>query len=554
MERNQWGRRPGPRATPRRRWRGATAAAVLLASVVAWQIVVMVTGVRPRILPSPARIATAAMADLPKLGRAAGITATESIAGLVLGTLVGVLVAYCLFAWSAVERAVYPLLVLSQAVPLIAIAPLVIIWFGFEMGSKVLVVTLYAVFPIAVALLRGLKEVPGSQISAMRTLGAGDAWILLRVRTPHAATHFFSGLRIAATYAPATAATAEFLGARAGLGVYLLSAQASFRTDLVFAAAAVLTLLTLVLFGLVAAVEWLSAPRRFRRGRRAAASSPSAQRPSMPTAVHAPAVGVAGLVRTFDSGRSRVVALDGLSFGIGSGELVALVGPSGCGKTTLLTILAGLDEPSAGGVRIDGSPVASLSGVAAYMPQQDSLLPWRTAAGNVAVAMELAGIRPGTAYGAAERALAAFGLGEFADALPGELSGGMRSRVAFIRTAITRRGLLLLDEPFAALDAITRADLQAWLSSASIGRTAVLVTHDIAEAVFLADRVIVLSPRPGRIVGEVPVSLDRPRPAAVRGDERFFRLCAEVSALLQPASGAATSTPMEGIPMERTTT
>jgi len=535
-------RRPGPSTGARAQWPGgALAAVVLLGVVIVWQLVVTVFEVRPRVLPSPTRIVTAAMADLPKLGRAVGVTATEALTGLVLGTVIGVAVAYCLFASSVLERALYPVLVLSQAVPLIAVAPLVIIWFGFEMGSKALVVALYAVFPVAVALLRGLKRVPPAQISATRTLGASRMWILLSVRTPHAATHFFSGLRIAATYAPATAATAEFLGARAGLGVYLLSAQASFRTDLVFAAAVALTALTLLLFGVVAALEWLSAPRRFRR---ASAPSPPGE-PAEHPATPAPAVRTERLSRDFVAGRTRVAALDGVSLEIGSGEFVAVVGPSGCGKTTLLNILAGLDEPTAGRVLVDGRPVPSLLGVAAYMPQQDSLLPWRTAAGNVAVAAELSGRSRRSADDAARRSLTDFGLGEFTEALPEELSGGMRSRVAFIRTAATHRGLLLLDEPFAALDSITRSTLQTWLSAASVGRTSVLVTHDIGEAVFLADTVVVLSPRPGQVVGTVTVGFERPRSPALRRDERYFRLCAEVSSLLALPAGTDTNTPME---------
>ena len=200
-----------------------------------------------------------------------------------------------------------------------------------------------------------------------------------------------------------------------------------------------------------------------------------------------------------------VEALAGVDLAVGAGEIVAIVGPSGCGKSTLLELVAGLQEPDAGAVE---APPAS------YMPQKDLLLPWRDALGNAALALEAAGVGRREARRRAAPLFERFGLGGFERKPPYELSGGMRQRVAFLRTLLPGRPLLLLDEPFASLDSLTRAEMQAWLAEAleAEPRTTLLVTHDVEEALYLADRVAVMSPRPGRVVAELEVALERPRP------------------------------------------
>src|SRR4051795_2256851 len=209
-----------------------------------------------------------------------------------------------------------------------------------------------------------------------------------------------------------------------------------------------------------------------------------------------------GLVRRFGA----VTALEGVDLEVRAGEAVAIVGPSGCGKSTLLEILAGLQQPDEGSVEGGGETCA-------FMPQSDLLLPWRDALGNAALAVECAGTAAKQARRVAAPLFERFGLAEFERAYPRELSGGMRQRVAFLRTLLAGRPVLLLDEPFASLDSITRASMQEWLAQAlaSEPRTVVLVTHDVEEALFLADRVAVMSPRPGRIVSELTVPFERPR-------------------------------------------
>jgi ABC-type nitrate/sulfonate/bicarbonate transport system ATPase subunit len=230
-------------------------------------------------------------------------------------------------------------------------------------------------------------------------------------------------------------------------------------------------------------------------------------------------VALSGVARRYEGRRgSAVVALDGLDLAVGSGEVLGVVGPSGCGKSTLLEVIAGLQEPDRGTVAVgaangDATAVAARLATCALMPQRDLLLPWRDALGNASLALEAQGVGGRVARETAAPLFERFGLAEFEQARPAALSGGMRQRVAFIRTLLPGRPVLLLDEPFAALDAITRAEMQQWLADALAAepRTVVLVTHDVEEALFLSDRVVVLSPRPGRVVAEFDVPLPRPR-------------------------------------------
>lgn len=212
-------------------------------------------------------------------------------------------------------------------------------------------------------------------------------------------------------------------------------------------------------------------------------------------------------------GGADVLALQRVSLHVDEGEFVALVGPSGSGKTTLLSIFAGLETPTSGAVALRGDTQARLLGRAGYMPQRDLLLPWRTALGNAIAGLQAQGVSRTEATTRARALFAEFGLAGFERAWPATLSGGMRQRVAFARTVLAAHDLLLLDEPFGALDALTRTGLQRWLADLweRLGATCLLVTHDLDEALLLADRIYVLSPRPGTVRLERAVPLERPR-------------------------------------------
>jgi len=232
------------------------------------------------------------------------------------------------------------------------------------------------------------------------------------------------------------------------------------------------------------------------------------------------AIELQAVERTFTDKRgTSVPALAGVSLRVARGEMLALVGPSGCGKTTLLELICGLQAPDAGTLQ---------SEPAVLMPQRDLLLPWLDALDNAALAQ------------ARQRAASLFaelGLQGFERAHPSELSGGMRQRVAFVRTLLSGKPVLCLDEPFGALDAITRAEMQDWLVGALTRepRTVVLVTHDVEEAVLLADRVLVLSPRPGRVAGEIAVEEPRPRGRTEAGVIALREQALELLAGARPA-------------------
>lgn len=210
-------------------------------------------------------------------------------------------------------------------------------------------------------------------------------------------------------------------------------------------------------------------------------------------------------------GGDALAALGPVSLDIGAGEFVSIVGPSGCGKSTLIRVIAGLQTASSGSVLKDGEPVTEPSARIGMMFQQANLMPWRTVIDNVALPQELAGVDRKTRRHAARDLLRFLGLDGFDNAYPGSLSGGMAQRVALGRVLSQDPELLLLDEPFGALDAFTREQLSFDLLKVRDGKTVVMVTHDIQEAVLLSDRVIVMSARPGRIVADVTVPLARPR-------------------------------------------
>jgi ABC-type nitrate/sulfonate/bicarbonate transport system ATPase subunit len=231
----------------------------------------------------------------------------------------------------------------------------------------------------------------------------------------------------------------------------------------------------------------------------------------------APGAGVAvsGVSKHFRARRGHVEALADVTLQASPREVLGIVGPSGCGKSTLLELICGLQEPTRGELSVQGrnAPRERLE-LCVLMPQRDLLLPWRSALDNAALPLELAGARRAEAHRRVAPLFDHFGLSGFADAGPYELSGGMRQRVAFLRTLLSGKPVLLLDEPFGSLDSITRASMQEWLADALLTepRTVVLVSHDVEEALYLCDRVVVLSERPGRVKAEIDVALPRPRP------------------------------------------
>ena len=230
---------------------------------------------------------------------------------------------------------------------------------------------------------------------------------------------------------------------------------------------------------------------------------------------------VDSLSKTFSGGSRRgsrgdVEAVVDLTFKVAEGEFLTIIGPSGCGKSTLLRLLAGLVQPDSGQISLQGQPLPDASdrqGRFGYMPQRDTLLPWRTVLENVILGVELAGGSREEAREEARPLLPIFGLDGFENNWPSTLSGGMRQRAALLRTFLSGYEILLLDEPFGALDALTRRMLQQWLLGVRtrFSKTILFITHDIDEALLLGDRMLVFSPRPGRITADLLIDLPHPR-------------------------------------------
>jgi NitT/TauT family transport system ATP-binding protein len=233
--------------------------------------------------------------------------------------------------------------------------------------------------------------------------------------------------------------------------------------------------------------------------------------------------------------RASTLAVDGVDLQISTREFVSLLGPSGCGKSTLLSIIAGLIHPSDGEVHIDGRPIIAPYTDVGIVFQSDLLLDWRTVIGNVLIQFEMRGLKAEPHRERARSLVRSVGLGDFEQKYPWELSGGMRQRVAICRALVHDPPLLLMDEPFGALDALTRAQLQIDLQTIwqTTRKTVVFVTHSIEEAVFLSDRVIVMTPRPGRIRDIIKIDLPRPRDLDVREQPAFTEVLHRVNHLFQ---------------------
>jgi NitT/TauT family transport system ATP-binding protein len=248
-----------------------------------------------------------------------------------------------------------------------------------------------------------------------------------------------------------------------------------------------------------------------------------------------PKLVIRGLVKRFGTGKREVLALDGIDLDVPAGGFVTLVGMSGCGKSTLLNIVAGLETPTEGSVLVDGDRVVGPGPDRGVVFQQYSLFPWRTVAENVAFGLECRRLRKAERAEKVKEMLGVVGLTEFAGRLPRELSGGMRQRVAIARALVTEPDLLLLDEPFAALDLQTRQNMHEFLRQVwrRTGATILMVTHDVGEAVYLSDQVVVLTSRPGIVRERIEVPFGRARGPELKRDQRFQKLEDDLDDLLR---------------------
>ena len=243
---------------------------------------------------------------------------------------------------------------------------------------------------------------------------------------------------------------------------------------------------------------------------------------------------VRGVSKRFDAGDRAVTAIEDVSFDVPRGAFVSILGPSGCGKSTLFNIIAGLLSPSGGDVLLEGASIVGHAGQVGYMLQKDLLLPWRTIEDNITLGQTLRGVKKRKARANAAALMDRCGLTGFEKKKPHQLSGGMRQRAALMRTLLTGKEVLLLDEPFGALDAITRLQLQMTLIDIwqDMRKTILFVTHDVEEALLLSDEILVLTERPGRLRARLPVTLPRPRTPEMLSSPELMALKARLMQLL----------------------
>ena len=243
---------------------------------------------------------------------------------------------------------------------------------------------------------------------------------------------------------------------------------------------------------------------------------------------------VRGVSKRFDAGDRAVTAIEDVSFDVPRGAFVSILGPSGCGKSTLFNIIAGLLSPSGGDVLLEGASIVGRAGQVGYMLQKDLLLPWRSIEDNITLGQTLRGVNKRKARANAAALMGRCGLTGFEKKKPHQLSGGMRQRAALMRTLLTGKEVLLLDEPFGALDAITRLQLQMTLIDIwqDMRKTILFVTHDVEEALLLSDEILVLTERPGRLRARLPVTLPRPRTPEMLSSPELMALKARLMQLL----------------------
>lgn len=247
------------------------------------------------------------------------------------------------------------------------------------------------------------------------------------------------------------------------------------------------------------------------------------------------AVEIINLSKSYILNNKELKVLENINLQAEEGKFITIIGPSGCGKSTLFRTIAGLETVYDGYVAVNGCDVRKSRPYIAYMLQKDLLLPWRNVRQNIVLPLELDGSLKNTDTGFIQKMLSEFGLEEFADAYPDELSGGMRQRVALLRTWLMKGSVMLLDEPFGALDALTRNHMQHWLTDIweKHRKTVLFITHDIEEAVYLSDEVYVMGPRPGRIIEKISIDLERPRKRDVVYTPRFVEYKKQLMSALQ---------------------
>jgi ABC-type nitrate/sulfonate/bicarbonate transport system ATPase subunit/ABC-type nitrate/sulfonate/bicarbonate transport system permease component len=498
------------------RWRMIRRATVTLLAAASLYEAMAQSGLFPAVL----------LPTLPKVGctllnligdgtmlRHASYTLARVMVGFALAIVVGLPLGILMARFRAVENFVMPLASALMPIPSLAWVPVFILWFGLGDTVTILIVFYAAMFPMLLNTWTGVRAVNPLWLRAAGAMGADEGALFWKVIIPGASPFIITGLRQAFLRSWIAVVGAEMLAASDwGLGWVIFDAKEFLNTDVMMASLAVIGgigyAFERLVFGSlerVTVLRWGMVRAATERGR---AAPRSCQEAAMSD------IEIRDVSLIYDTPSGPVQAIDGASIRIASSEFLCIVGPSGCGKSTLLNIIAGFLAPTSGEIRIGDRPVTG-RGMDRGVVFQDfaQLFPWRTALGNVTFGLEMKGVGREEREKIALGQLALVKLEKFAHSYPHHLSGGMQQRVAIARALAYNPSVLLMDEPFAALDALTRDAMQRLLAEVwrATRKTVVYVTHNVAEAVYLADRVVVMTPHPGRVKIEIPIALPRPR-------------------------------------------
>ena len=450
------------------------------------------------------------------------VVATFSItlAGFFIGSVAGIAWGVALGLAPRVSQVFAPFVTTVYNVPMLAIVPLLVLWLGIYWVAKVTIVAIVVAFLMFYNTFAGVTEVDRELVLNADLLGANRRWILRHVVLPSSYAFILAGARVALPYALVAAVVAEMMMTTGGMGALLVKELGGDGCNR----------------NLCRAGRDDGHRRHtqsgFRNGR--PPSSTLASTVAMTPRGSSMAddiIQIQGVSKEFIAHSTAFAALEDVSFAVRSGEFLSLVGPSGCGKSTLLSLIAGFSFPSKGRVLYEGAQVTGINRKVGYITQKNSLLPWRTAADNISMPLEVRGVAKGERRDRVRRYIELVNLQGFEQHYPDELSGGMRKRVALARTLIYEPSTILLDEPFGALDAQLRLVMQEellniWEASRC---TCIFVTHDLAEAIALSDRVMMFSRRPGRIKITKAIEMTRPRDVVgMRFGAEFGRLHEEL--------------------------
>lgn len=533
--------------------------------VLAWHVVSTHVLPKDSTLPAPSRVG-AAVAEMWHSGELVE-DILASLNRILLGFAIALFGAIVFGITAARYGRVYEYIKVTMdllsSIPPIAWTPVAILWFGIGNAPAFFIVFLGAFFPMFTSIYSGISSVDSELKNAARTLGAKPSFIVRAVIFPDALPQILTGIRTGIGVAWFNVIAAELIGVRSGLGYKIQLNRTLLFSEYVIGIMLIIGILGFLMTRLVVIAGNLSAPwaiqdetrprwierrrkltRLFRRRIdnsigakqiRPAVFTPVNRHPSSDSIDKEPILNVKNVSMSFEGevAGTKLEVLRDIDFSVNPGEVFSILGPNGSGKTTIINIIAGLLRPETGFVEFQGKPVEEPSHERTVVFQSFALFPWRTCKGNILFALKAAANRKASKEGLLTSQnsspidyLKNAGLSDFADTYPADLSGGMKQRLALARALAASPKLILMDEPFASFDPLVRESSQETILQLLSNRSAtiLLVTHDLDEAIFMSDRILVLSERPGRVKEIVEVHLDRPRVSGMRKDKRFHEL------------------------------